>query len=57
MQSSLTHQEVKRVFFIFLDNCSHEELATKQVRCHEGAILCHPDLIGAELYPVCGMKP
>lgn len=44
------------VFFIFLDGGSHEELASKQVRGHEGAILRHANLIGAELHPVCAVR-
>lgn len=56
-QKQFTHQEMKGVFLIFLDHCSHEELATEQVWSHESAVLCHPNLIWAELYPVCGLKP
>lgn len=52
----LTHQKMKRVFFILLDYSSHEELASKQVRRHEGAVLCHPNFIRGELHPVCRLK-
>lgn len=52
----LTHQEVKRVLLVLLHHSTHEELASKQVGSHEGAILRHPDLIWAELHPVCSWK-
>lgn len=52
----LTHQKMKRIFFIFLDDSSHEELASKQVRGHKGAILCHPNFIWTELHPVCSLN-
>lgn len=52
----LTHQEMKRVLLIFLHNSSHEELASKHVWGHKGAILCHPNFIWTELHPVYRLK-
>lgn len=52
----LTHQKMQRVLLVFPDHGSHEELASEQVRGHEGAVLRHPDFIWAELHPVCRWK-
>lgn len=52
----LTHEEVQRVLLVLLDHTAHEELAPEEPGWHEGAILCHTDLVRTKLHPVCKPK-